>query len=153
MTILKNLISAFAGSVALNVIHEVVRKTCVDVPQINSVAEEAIQKSFSAAGIKEPKGNALYGYALTGDLVANTAYFTGVAGKSNKDTLIKGLIMGATAGLGALTLTSPMGLDAAPVNRSRKTQVLTVLYYVAGGLVSAGVSNSLRNREKKIKKT
>jgi len=149
MTILKNLISAFAGSVALNVIHEVARKTCDDVPQINRVAEEAIQKSFSSTGLKEPKGKELYRYALTGDIVANTAYFTGVAGKTNKGTLVKGLLMGATAGFGALTLTSPMGLDDAPINRSRKTQVLTVLYYIAGGLVSAGVSNYLRNRGKK----
>ncbi|MFD2966591.1 hypothetical protein [Sphingobacterium bambusae] len=153
MTILKNLLSAFAGSVALNVIHELARKTCVDVPQINRVAEEAIQKSFSSTGMKKPKGKELYRYALTGDIVANTAYFTGVAGKSNKSTLVKGLIMGATAGLGALTLTAPMGLDDTPINRSRKTQILTVLYYVAGGLVSAGVSNYLRNRDKKISKT
>jgi len=150
MTILKNLLSAFAGSVALNVIHEVARKTCANVPQINNVAEEAIQKSFSSIGAEEPTGKALYSYALVGDLVANTAYFTSVAGKTTKQTWIKGLLAGATAGLGALTLTSPMGLNDAPINRNRKTQILTVLYYLAGGLVSAGVNNYLRSRNKEI---
>ncbi|PRD55971.1 hypothetical protein [Sphingobacterium gobiense] len=146
MSFFKNIIPALAGSIALNIIHELARKRSNDVPQINEVAEEGIEKAWLAAGSKPPQGNNLYGIALTSDIIANTAFFRTISGETPKETLTKGLLLGAAAGIGALTLTEPLGLDDKPVNRNPKVQALTILYYVVGGLVTAGVYNAI-NRD------
>ena len=57
--------------------------------------------------------------------------------------------LGLAAGVGALELTKPMGLDDRPITKSTRTKVLTVAWYLAGGLVTALVIDKLRDRELK----
>ena len=65
------------------------------------------------------------------------------AGKK-KQLIPKGITFGALAGIGALTLIEPVGLIDAPVTRSKETELMTVAYYVFGGLISAMVIKALR---------
>ncbi len=149
MNFIKNLLPALAGSLALNAIHEIARRKSDNVPKINKIAEEGIEKIWEATGNDAPTGNKRYRIALTGDIVANTAYFTAIKGRTNTETWVKGLVLGAVAGFGALKLTAPIGLNDQPVNRNPTVQALTILYYAAGGLVTAAVFNSLRKYRKK----
>lgn len=144
MSFLRNIIPALAGSVALNIIHELARKQLKNVPQINEIAEEGIEKVWMTMGNKPPEGKDLYGAALAGDIVANTAFFRTISGDTPQETWIKGILLGAAAGIGALTLSEPLGLNDKHVNRNRKVQALTILYYLIGGLVTAGVYNAIK---------
>ncbi|PRD47554.1 hypothetical protein [Sphingobacterium haloxyli] len=148
MSFFRNIVPALAGSIALNIIHELARKRSNDVPRVNEIAEEGIEKAWLATGNKPPKRNNLYGIALTSDIVANTAFFRTISGNTPKETWTKGLLLGAAAGIGTLTMTEPLGLDDKPVNRNPKVQALTILYYVVGGLVTAGVYNAINRDEK-----
>ena len=128
-----------AGAMALNVLHEVMRKKYSDAPELNKIGEEALTKTLESNGRTAPTGNKLYGMALTGDILANTAYYRMIGGATTKETLWKGLLYGVAAGIGTLSLTKPLGLDDEPVNKNKKAQGLTMLYYIVGGLVTAGV--------------
>ena len=137
MKIIRNLAGGFAGAVALNMIHETVKRLDHDAPQINLVAEEAIGKTADEYGIAAPKGTSLFAAALTGDLVSNTVYYSLIGAGGEKYLFWRGAGYGIAAGIGALKLTKSMGLDDVPVNKTDKTKALTVSYYLLGGLVAA----------------
>ncbi|RQP15672.1 MAG: hypothetical protein EAS52_14355 [Parapedobacter sp.] len=143
MGFFRNILPALAGSLVLNIIHELGRKRLDNAPRINEIAEEGIEKTWRAAGSKPPQEKELYSMALAGDIVANTAFFRAISGNSPKETWAKGLLLGTAAGIGALTLTKPLGLNDEPVNRNRNVKALTVLYYLIGGLVTAAVYNAV----------
>jgi hypothetical protein len=48
------------------------------------------------------------------------------------------------AGVGAVVLPGPLGLGRQPTNRARATQVMTVLWYLAGGLAAAAAARRLK---------
>jgi hypothetical protein len=59
----------------------------------------------------------------------------GLGGRKN--LLAKGAAFGLAAGVGALVFTKPLGLNDRPVNKSTETKLLTVGYYLLGGIVAA----------------
>jgi len=65
-----------------------------------------------------------------------------------KNIYIKGTVAGLAAGIGALELPGPMGLDDLPVTYSKPTKALTVSWYLFGGLVAAAVITALENKRK-----
>jgi len=144
MKLLSALLGGLAGAVALNILHETVRRFDRDAPRVDLIGEEAISKSMDAVGIEPPQGDRLYKVTLVGDLISNTIYYSTIGLGDDKNILIRGLSMGFVAGIGAIELPKPMGLDDAPVSRSDKTKLLTVVWYVAGALVTAVVTKALR---------
>jgi hypothetical protein len=150
MKLTQSLLAGLAGAVALNIIHEVVRKFDKDAPQVQLIGEEGLSKSLKKMGITPPKGNKLYAATLASDLVSNALYFSKIGTGNKKNLLFRGLTHGALAGFGALTLTKPLGLSDAPVTKTSKTKVLTVAWYTLGGIVTAMVLEKLRNRDNRI---
>lgn len=144
--LLQNLIGGFAGAVALNILHETVRQFDADAPRIDLVGKEGLNKTIEAAGGIPLEGGALYGAALAGDLVSNSLYYSVIGAGKHKNLILRGTLVGITAGLGALQFTRPIGLDDTPVTRTRKVKIMTVGYYLAGGLVSACVIRALRRK-------
>lgn len=65
------------------------------------------------------------------------------AGK-DKYLLFRGIASGLSAGIGALTLTKPMGLSDAPITKTPQTKVMTVAWYLLGGVVTALTIKALR---------
>jgi hypothetical protein len=57
--------------------------------------------------------------------------------------------MGLSAGIGAITLPKPMGLDPEPVAKNDQVKILTVGYYLAGAVVTGLVSNLLKKEIRK----
>ncbi len=143
MKLTRNLIGGLAGAIALNILHEVVRRFDADAPRIELVGEEALSKIIKSAGIDPPSGEPLYAATLAGDIVSNGLYYSMIGTVKDKDLLVNGVRYGIAAGIGALGLTKPLGLNDAPVNRTTKTKVMTVAYYVFGGLIAARVMKSL----------
>ncbi|RZJ67487.1 MAG: twin-arginine translocation signal domain-containing protein [Flavobacterium sp.] len=107
---------------------------------IDLVGEEALQKSLDAAGADEIQGeDNLYAATLGADIVSNTMYFATIGAGGAKNLWPRAIAMGIAAGVGAVTLPEPMGLDDAPVADTTQKQGLTVGYYVFGALVTAGL--------------
>jgi len=142
--VLSSLIGGIAGAVTLNILHQAVKQFDHDAPRVDLVGEEALSKGMESMGFTPPTGNALFIATLTGDILSNALYYTAIGFGKKKNLLLRGTVIGAAAGLGALTLTEPLGLSDAPITRTDKTKVMTVAWYTIGGLVSAAVMKGLR---------
>jgi hypothetical protein len=95
-------------------------------------------------GLTPPTGNALFAATLVGDVISNALYYSMAGVGKKKYLLLRGAAVGVAAGIGALTLTEPLGLSDAPVTRTDKTKILTVVWYTIGGLVAGTVIKALR---------
>ena len=141
----KNILSGIIGAIMLNLVHQLGKKVDKDAPRIDQIGQEALSKSIRSVGYDPPRGNKLFAATLVGDLVANSIYY-GLIGKGRKENLLlRGIVYGAVAGIGALTLTKPMGLDGQPVNKTAKTKIMTIGWYVLGGVVTV-FAHKLINR-------
>lgn len=138
MGIIKNLTAGFIGSVALNILHETLRKYNTNVPKINLLGEEALNKTLFRYGTPIMDKDELYRTTLKADLVGNAVYYSLIGGKS---ALIwpKAILFG----LGAIKLPEPLGLDPDPVAKTDQMKVLTVGYYLFGALVTGYVLKAL----------
>ena len=144
MKLIKNLIGGLVGAVALNILHESMKRLDHDAPRIDLVGEEALSRSITGLGGEPPEGDALFAATLAGDLVSNALYYSLIGIGKKKNLLWRGAGYGLAAGIGALTLTKPMGLRDAPITKTQKTKVMTVTWYLFGGLVSALTIRGLR---------
>jgi len=143
---IENLAGGLAGALVLNILHETVKRMDKDAPRVDLVGEEALSKSLETVGVEPPKGDALFGATLAADVFSNALYFSAVGAGKKKNLLLLGAGYGLAAGIGAITLTKPLGLNDKPVNRTTKTQALTVAFYLVGGLVSALTIKGLRKK-------
>lgn len=142
----RNILSGIVGAIMLNVVHQLGKKVDKDAPRIDKIGQEALSKSVRSIGYDPPRGNKLFAATLVGDLLANSIYY-GLIGKGKKENLLlRGIIYGAVAGVGALTLTKPMGLDDQPVNKTTKTKVMTIGWYVLGGIVTVFAHKLINSR-------
>jgi hypothetical protein len=139
-----SIIGGIAGAVALNILHQAVKQFDQEAPRVDLVGEEAITKGLGKAGITAPTGNTLFTVTIAADLISNAAYYSLIGASKKKQLPYVGAITGLAAGIGALTLTKPLGLSDAPVTRTDKTKILTVAWYTFGGIVAASVMKALR---------
>ncbi len=144
-TLTQSLISGLAGAVALNVLHETVRQFVPTAPRADILGMRSIAKGFEKAGEQPPTEEKLYPLAMVGDVVSNALYYS-LSGVNAKQPIATGAILGVLAGVGAVTLPGPMGLGEAPTTRTPATVVMTVGWYLFGGLVTGVVLKQLRTR-------
>jgi len=137
MKAINNITAGLAGAVVLNVLHESAKRFFPNAPRVDLVGEEALTDILESAGIEPPKGNALYAATLAADIASNALYYSFIGKGKKENVLLRGAGIGLAAGIGALTLTKPLGLNDAPVNRTNTTKALTVAWYLVGGLVTA----------------
>lgn len=142
--IISSIVGGLAGAVALNILHQVVKSIDHDAPRADLVGEEALTKGMVSMGLTPPTGNALFAATLVGDVISNAIYYSAIGMGNKKYLLLRGAGIGLSAGIGALTLTEPMGLSDAPVTRTDKTKLMTVAWYTIGGLVAAAVMKAMR---------
>ena len=148
MKIAENILGGLAGAAVLNIVHQTIAHFDKDAPRIDIIGEEAVTRAFQNADAKPPMGNTLTGLTLAGDLGANTGYYAMIGGANDKDLLLRGAGYGLLAGIGALSLPSPMGLNDEPVTRTTKTKILTVGLYLLGGLATALTIKAIRRYTK-----
>lgn len=140
-----SIISGLAGSIALTLLHEVVKKNVTAAPRMDKLGQQGLSRVLSASGSEIPSEDALQKITLGGDIVGNAMYYSMVAIKPEY-SLYTGVLLGLTAGLGAIGLPGKMGLNEQYSNATTKTQVLTVLLYLTGGLV-AGTLHTILERK------
>lgn len=132
-----NMLGGLAGAIVLNVIHQAAKRFMGNAPHVDEIGKEALSKTIKQAGRTPPVGNRLFLFTLAADVVANAIYYSLVGRAGQKQLLLKGAGWGSLAGIGALALTRPLGLDDRPVNRTTETQAMTVAWYAIGGIAAA----------------
>ena len=139
MKVLHQIIGGLAGAITLNVLHQAAAKLNKNAPRVDLVGEEALNKGLSIAGASPLQGKKLFGTTLAADLASNAVYYSFIGrGKEKERNLIaRGAGYGLAAGIGAVTLTKPMGLNDEPVNKNAGTTIMTIAWYTLGGLAAA----------------
>jgi len=146
MNTIKNLLAGLGGAAALNFLHESLKHSGSDMPRIDLLGEEALQKGLNYAATEIESKDNLYAATLGADVMSNAVYYSAIGVGSPKYVWHRAVALGLSAGLGAITLPEKMGLDPEPVTKSQKTKALTIAYYLAGALVTAGII-SAQNRD------
>lgn len=134
---IRNILGGLAGAIVLNVIHESARRLYNKAPRVDLVGEEALSKTLSAVGVEPPTGKTLKGSTLAADIVSNAMYYSMIGKGGEHNLLVRGAGYGLAAGLGAIGLTQKLGLSDAPVTKTNETQIMTVAWYLLGGLSAA----------------
>jgi len=147
MSKIKNLLAGLGGAVALNVLHESLKKKGSDMPRVDLLGEEALQKSLQYFGTSIYDQSTLYKATLAGDVFSNALYYSLIGAGSNEHIWTRAITYGLAAGVGAITLPKPLGLDPEPVTKSQQTKVLTVAYYLAGAIVTGCIIKAMGKKE------
>ncbi|TLV03899.1 hypothetical protein [Dyadobacter luticola] len=134
---IKNMAGGLAGALILNLVHETAKRVSQKAPRIDLIGEEALTKSLNAVGVSAPTGNKLFGTTLAADLIANATYYAMIGKGPRKHLLLRGAGYGLFAGLGAIGFTQKLGLSDKPVTKTTETKVMTVAWYLLGGLAAA----------------
>ncbi len=143
MKLLPSLAAGFTGAIALNLLHETVRRLRPqDAPRMDLLGERGLRQILAKADAPQPDDQQAYLLTMAGDVLSNGVYYSFVG--SDKHSLRRGLALGVAAGVGALVLPGPLGLGTAPSNRTPQTQAMTVAWYTVGGLVAGAVAKALR---------
>ena len=143
---LTSALGGLAGAAALTVLNEGVKKFDKNAPELDLLGMNSVAKV-----IKGPKGvplnEKIKPATVAGDLISNALYFGMANGKNKQDTLIRGALLGLGAGLGAIAMAKPLGVEEKTAMNPNKTKALTVAWYIVGGLIAAAVINLFDNKK------
>ncbi|CAN5852252.1 hypothetical protein BH18ACI5_BH18ACI5_01970 [soil metagenome] len=134
------LLSGAAGAAALTAVHQAARLITDDAPRMDIVGMRALSGGAEAADADLPRDNRLYNMTLAGDLIFNSAYY------ALATTWTRGAALGLLAGVGALVLPQKMGLGNPPKSELLSNQVMTVAWYLLGGLTAACTAQYLAKK-------
>ena len=138
------LAAGVVGAVVLTAVHQFARRVSDDAPRMDVLGERAIARTVQAAGGTLPMQGTLHRWALAGDIVANSAFYSLVACGHDAHMWTRGVAMGLAAGAGALVLPRRIGLGSPPRSHHIPNQIMTVAWYLLGGLAAAGAGRVLR---------
>lgn len=145
-TILQSLGSGLVGACVLTAVHETARRLTPDAPRADVLGMRAIKKIMERVNQEPPADDELHTWALGGDVLSNTIYYSLIGLAKPKQIMLTGAALGVLAGTGAVGLPGPLGLGTAPSSRTTATAAMTVAWYLIGGLVTAGVYGLLKRR-------
>lgn len=139
----KSTLGGLAGACTLTLLNESVKKLDKDAPRMDLLGMNAVARLMKGSNILTQTAGKLFPVALAGDLVSNTLYYSMADTGDRNKTLLRGALLGLGAGLGAVVLPKTLGLNDDATTRTMKTKVLTVSWYVIGGLAAAAAINLL----------
>lgn len=135
-------VAGAAGAGVLTAVHQLGARLFDDAPRMDVVAMRGIRRLFGASTGARVADRPAHRLALAGDLLSNSAYYALVAARPT-GAWWRGAALGAGAGAGALLLPRPLGLGDPPHVESMRNRVLTVAWYLAGGLAAAAAARAL----------
>ena len=145
----KKLSSSLVGALVLTLLHETLRKTQPNAPRMDQLGKQGLIKIADYLEVTLPKKpSTLHNITMAGDIAANALYYSLVPGASGSHWRKRSLFLGLVAGIGALVLPKPLGLNPQESNRTRQTQLLTVGLYLSGALVTGFAYQTLLGTEK-----
>jgi hypothetical protein len=132
-----SMIAGAAGASALTFIHQAARSMTPHAPRMDVLGMRAVRATHRRLGLPDRSDRKVQREALAGDIVANAAYYSLVGAGDRAMVWSRGLALGLAAGLGAVFLPRRVGLGDPPNAARLDTQLMTVAWYLAGGLVAA----------------
>lgn len=138
------LLCGAVGAASLTAVHQLARRATDIAPEMDVVGMRAIVRGMRSAGADPPHGRELYGVTLAGDLIANSLYYALVAIGPRPNVWARGAVLGLAAGVGALLLPRRLGLGDPPKSDRTANQIMTVAWYLVGGLATAATVECLR---------
>ena len=141
------LTSGLAGACTLTLIHESARRFLPDAPRMDLLGMRAIAQGLEKIDTPPPAPDRLHRWAMAGDIFSNSLYYS-LTG-TGKKAWLRGTVLGVAAGVGGVVLPGPLGLGTDASARTPQTQLMTVAWYLAGGLAAAAVSRMLSSALRK----
>ncbi|WP_345464692.1 hypothetical protein [Deinococcus carri] len=139
--------AGLAGAVTVTLLNEGARRVLPHAPRMEVIGERALSRSLRAADVQPPRGEALYRWTLLADVFSNSLYYSLVGAGSSRKAWQRGGALGLAAGVGGALLPRPLGLGRQPGEQAPLTQLLTMGWYLAGGLAAAATYQALAERE------
>lgn len=135
-----------AVALALTLLHETVRRINTDAPRMDLLGTQAVAKSLETVDTPVPDKDKLFKITMAGDVISNSLYYSiaGIGGENG--AILRGTLLGLAAGVGAVYLPKPLGLNPAPASRDLQTKFMTVALYLAGGLVAGATGKLIENK-------
>ena len=146
MDTLKSLASGIAGSLVLTGIHESIKRVIPNAPRMDHIGMQVLKKIKQSTGVGDTDEETLYKESMIGDLAFNSAFYSMVG--VGKNAWLRGLALGASAGIAAVFLPKWMDIDESGSSRTNATAAMTIGLYSVAGLAAAGVNSILRIGEK-----
>jgi len=138
----KALASGAIGAGVLTLIHQSARRRIPRAPRMDVVGMRAVDRITEWMGAQVLPRPQLHRAALAGDIIANSLYYSMVPGRTAAATWQRGVMLGAMAGVGALSLPERLGLGTPPNSGSRSNHLMTLAWYTLGGLAAAAAANA-----------
>jgi hypothetical protein len=144
----RSVLAGAAGATALTGIHQLARAMTSRAPRMDVLGMRAIERVRHKLDPNAPleRYDTRQRQALAGDLLANSAYYSLVAVGDPAGAWTRGAGLGLAAGLGALYLPQRMGLGTPPHSHDTANQIMTVAWYLIGGLAAASVVSRFGSR-------
>ena len=131
-----------AGACAATLLHETVKRIVPEAPRMDLLGMNAITKRSKTKNQKK-----LFVWALAGDILINSLYYSLAGVGKEKNIWVKSSLLGLTAGISAVVLPGPLGLNEKYSNKTMSTKLMTVGLYVAGAIVTTAVMKFLEKRK------
>lgn len=149
MKLLSALAGGLAGACALTLLNEIGKKIDPEAPRLDILGMNALSMLLEKDEDKAPDRDQLYKWTMIGDLLSNSLYYSLAAAEKREQVWMRGILLGLGGGIGAIYLPKALNMDAAPVNRTRRTKAMTIAWYLAGGVIASAVINLLRYKGQK----
>jgi len=141
------LAGGLAGAATITLLHESIRRVVPEAPRMDRLGMQAISKGLKKAGKKVPKEDALFTVTMAGDIISNALFYSVAGIGSEKNIWVRSSLLGLAAGLGAVLLPGPLGLNEKYSNRTTMTKAMTIGLYVTGALVTTAVIKLLNKKK------
>lgn len=141
------LAGGLAGATAVTLIHESIKAVVPKAPRMDRLGMQAISKGLRKANKQVPEENTLFTMAMAGDIISNAIYYSAAGIGKEENIWIRSSVLGLAAGLGAVFLPEPLGLNKQYSSRTTATKVMTIGLYVAGSLVTTAVIKLLNKKK------
>jgi hypothetical protein len=148
MKLFSAIAGGFAGATVLTLLHEAIKRTDTNAPRMDLLGMEAIEKSLKAVNAEVPDEENLFKITMAGDIISNSLYYSLAAVGDERKVIVRGALLGLAAGLGAVYLPKPLGLNGNASNRTSKTKLIATALYLTGGLVASLVSKLLEKSQR-----
>lgn len=133
--------TALVGTLTVAALQHVSRFLLKDGPRMDVVGEKIIEKGFRRFGRKPPENSRLLSW-VGGNIGSDTLVFALVGMGQPKRPVVRGAIVGALTGLGALVLPPLLGITSRHTAKNPKQAAMTVGLYLIAGL-AAGAAHQL----------
>jgi hypothetical protein len=140
MKVSSALAGGLAGTITVASLHEALRRITPNAPRMDQLDIDLLRKGLQSMNKKVPEENELQRWAVGGELLCDTAYFSMAAAGGKKRVWLYGALLGLAAGISAVVLPKSLGLPDESSNKTLGTKIMTVGLYLIGGLAAAAVA-------------